>query len=253
MSHLTGCLQLFPGVGKNKAKDLNAKGIYNWSSLLQFAKKIQIEALDFGLPNIEILEERLIELETNFKTKNFSFFTKELGHLEYWRLWEEFSDRFCFLDIETTGISESSYTTVASIYKNKTIQTFERGKNLEFLCEEIDPNDLLVTYNGKRFDIPFLEREFKFKFVNPHLDLMNLLHSIGIKGGLKGSEIQLGLKRPDHLTGMEGKHAPMLWFEYQNNHNREALETLIAYNREDTINLELVLEKTILRLNPNLF
>lgn len=121
--------------------------------------------------------------------------------------------------------------------------TFERGKDLEFLFDSLSPDDILVTYNGKRFDVPFLEREFRYRVKNPQLDLMNLLHSIGIKGGLKKSEIQLGLVRPDEIAGMDGRQAPLLWFEYQRTNNLEALEKLIAYNREDTKNLEIVLEK----------
>ncbi|EMY60251.1 ribonuclease H-like domain-containing protein [Leptospira terpstrae] len=246
-SHLKSSLQLFPGIGEKKEKQLFGVGVYNWESLLQYQKQ-KNEPL---LPAVSILEERKEELEDQLSESNFSFFTTELPSLEYWRLWQNFPERFCFLDIETTGISESSVTTVVSIYQNHRMQTFERGKDLEFLFDSITPEDILVTYNGKRFDVPFLEREFHYRVKNPQLDLMNLLHSIGIKGGLKKSEVQLGLVRPDEIAGMDGRQAPLLWFEYQRTNNLEALEKLIAYNREDTKNLEIILEKTIDRLTDN--
>ncbi|MGE8722174.1 ribonuclease H-like domain-containing protein [Leptospira terpstrae] len=246
-SHLKSSLQLFPGIGEKKEKQLFGVGVYNWESLLQYQKQKN----DPLLPVVSILEERKEELETQLSESNFSFFTTELPNLEYWRLWQNFPERFCFLDIETTGISESSVTTVVSIYQNHRMQTFERGKDLEFLFDSITSEDILVTYNGKRFDVPFLEREFHYRVKNPQLDLMNLLHSIGIKGGLKKSEVQLGLVRPDEIAGMDGRQAPLLWFEYQRTNNLEALEKLIAYNREDTKNLEIVLEKTIDRLTDN--
>lgn len=246
-SHLKSSLQLFPGIGEKKEKQLFGVGVYNWESLLQYQKQKN----DPLLPAESILEERKVELEVQLSESNFSFFTTELPSLEYWRLWQNFPERFCFLDIETTGISESSVTTVVSIYQNHRMQTFERGKDLEFLFDSITPEDILVTYNGKRFDVPFLEREFHYRVKNPQLDLMNLLHSIGIKGGLKKSEVQLGLVRPDEIAGMDGRQAPLLWFEYQRTNNLEALEKLIAYNREDTKNLEIVLEKTIDRLTDN--
>lgn len=246
-SHLKSSLQLFPGIGEKKEKQLFGVGVYNWESLLQYQK----QKSDPLLPSVSILLERLEELEGQLSEANFSFFTSELPSLEYWRLWQNFPERFCFLDIETTGISESSVTTVVSIYQNHRMQTFERGKDLEFLFDSISPEDILVTYNGKRFDVPFLEREFRYRMKNPQLDLMNLLHSIGIKGGLKKSEVQLGLVRPDEIAGMDGRQAPLLWFEYQRTNNIEALDKLIAYNREDTKNLEIVLEKTIDRLTEN--
>jgi len=246
-SHLKASLQLFPGIGERKEKQLFGVGVYSWESLIQYQKQKN----DPLLPSVSILLERLVELEDQLSEANFSFFTTELPSLEYWRLWQNFPERFCFLDIETTGISESSVTTVVSIYQNHRMLTFERGKDLEFLFDSIASDDILVTYNGKRFDVPFLEREFRYRVKNPQLDLMNLLHSIGIKGGLKKSEVQLGLVRPDEIAGMDGRQAPLLWFEYQRTNNMEALDKLIAYNREDTKNLEIVLEKTIHRLTEN--
>ncbi|ABZ94740.1 Exonuclease [Leptospira biflexa serovar Patoc strain 'Patoc 1 (Ames)'] len=246
-SYLRQSLQLFPGIGDKKEKQLIAIGVYDWTSLLQYQKTKN----DPHLPSLSILEERYEILEKEFQETNFSFFTDELPSLEYWRLWQHFPERFCFLDIETTGISESSVTTVVSLFQNESIRTFERGKDLEFLFDSIAPDDIIVTYNGRRFDIPFLEREFRYRVKNPQLDLMNLLHSIGIKGGLKKSEIQLGLIRPEEIAGMDGREAPLLWYEYQRTNNQDALKKLIAYNKEDTKNLKLVLEKTIGLLTEN--
>ncbi|XDD41787.1 ribonuclease H-like domain-containing protein [Leptospira sp. WS60.C2] len=246
-SHLRQSLQLFSGIGEKKEKQLFGVGVYDWSSLLAY----QRAANDPLLPILSVLEDRYEQLQRELEEANFTFFSKELPSLEYWRLWQHFPERFCFLDIETTGISDSSVTTVVSLFQNETIRTFERGKDLEFLFDSIDPEDILVTYNGRRFDIPFLEREFHYKVKNPQLDLMNLLHSIGIKGGLKKSEIQLGLVRPEAIAGMDGREAPLLWFSYQQTNNKEALDKLIAYNREDTKNLKLVLEKTIDLLTEN--
>lgn len=246
-SHLRQSLQLFSGIGEKKEKQLFGVGVYDWSSLLTY----QRAANDPLLPILSVLEDRYEQLQRELEEANFTFFSKELPSLEYWRLWQHFPERFCFLDIETTGISDSSVTTVVSLFQNETIRTFERGKDLEFLFDSIDPEDILVTYNGRRFDIPFLEREFHYKVKNPQLDLMNLLHSIGIKGGLKKSEIQLGLVRPEAIAGMDGREAPLLWFSYQQTNNKEALDKLIAYNREDTKNLKLVLEKTIDLLTEN--
>ena len=58
----------------------------------------------------------------------------------------------------------------------------------------------VVTYNGKSFDVPFIERFFRIKMHHMHIDLMYVLRSLGYKGGLKSCERQLGLERKNWPT-----------------------------------------------------
>jgi uncharacterized protein YprB with RNaseH-like and TPR domain len=69
---------------------------------------------------------------------------------------------------------------------------------------------------------------------------MYVLRSLGYKGGLKGCERQLGLDRGE-LAGVDGFFAVLLWRDYQKNKNAKALETLLAYNIQDVVNLETLL------------
>jgi uncharacterized protein YprB with RNaseH-like and TPR domain len=69
-----------------------------------------------------------------------------------------------------------------------------------------------------------------------HLDLRYILKSLGHSGGLKSCEHQLGLARGD-LEGVNGYFAVLLWKNYRNG-NKKALDTLLAYNIVDTVNLE---------------
>ena len=75
-----------------------------------------------------------------------------------------------------------------------------------------------------------------------HIDLRYLLASLGYKGGLKGCERRLGLDRGD-LADVDGYFAVLLWHDYRRRGNREALETLLAYNIRDVVNLEPLLIK----------
>ena len=61
-----------------------------------------------------------------------------------------------------------------------------------------------------------------------------------IRGGLKGCERQLGMDRGD-LSDIDGFFAVLLWEEYQRTGDQKALDTLLAYNIQDTINLENLL------------
>ncbi len=81
-----------------------------------------------------------------------------------------------------------------------------------------------------------------------HIDLRYVLSNLGYKGGLKKCEKRLGIDRGE-LDGIDGFFGVKLWFDYLENKNYNALETLLAYNIEDVVNLELIL---ILAYNFNL-
>jgi hypothetical protein len=70
-----------------------------------------------------------------------------------------------------------------------------------------------------------------------HIDLRYVLRSLGLRGGLKSCERQLGMARPG-LEDVDGFVAVLLWHDYQRGTNPLALETLLAYNSQDTVNLE---------------
>jgi uncharacterized protein YprB with RNaseH-like and TPR domain len=70
--------------------------------------------------------------------------------------------------------------------------------------------------------------------------LRYILYSLGFKGGLKGCERQLEMDRGD-LSDIDGFFAVLLWEEYQKTGDPKALETLLSYNVQDTINLEALM------------
>jgi uncharacterized protein YprB with RNaseH-like and TPR domain len=73
-----------------------------------------------------------------------------------------------------------------------------------------------------------------------HIDLRYILASLGYKGGLKSCETQLGFHRGD-LADIDGFFAVLLWYDYLKNKNKKALETLLAYNIQDVLTLEMLM------------
>jgi uncharacterized protein YprB with RNaseH-like and TPR domain len=114
--------------------------------------------------------------------------------------------------------------------------------NLAAFPEAVTACSMVVTYNGSRFDLPFIRRQFGIAMDMPHLDVMRPLRAQGYKGGLKFCERLLGIKRqvPEDVDGFE---AVRLWYEYRRG-DRVALAKLLAYNSQDVISLELLLIKT---------
>jgi uncharacterized protein YprB with RNaseH-like and TPR domain len=151
-----------------------------------------------------------------------------------------------YLDIETTGLSADYHEiTVVGIYlvegsDTRFVQLVGEEITEEAVLEVLDGVSTIFTYNGKRFDLPFirdrlglnLETEFS------HHDLMYDCWRNNLYGGFKAVEKQLGIQR--RLTGIGGFEAVMLWWRYVNEGDRGALKLLLEYNREDVINLKVL-------------
>ena len=232
-----------PGVGLLNEKKIWLEGIISWEDCVNFStgiiSKYQTPML------INEIEDSLFNLDTG----NSLYFNERLPKGQNWRLFPEFRNQIAYLDIETTGLSDlyNEITTI-SLYDGESVYCFVNGENLNEFLDIVGNYKVIVTYNGKCFDIPFIERFFKTKITQTHIDLRYVLKNLGFTGGLKGCEKKLGIAR-NELEGVDGYFAVLLWKEYKTRRNIKALETLLAYNIEDVINLEKLL---ILSYNLNL-
>jgi uncharacterized protein YprB with RNaseH-like and TPR domain len=181
------------------------------------------------------------------------FFRDAFPSGSHWRLYENFRDSACFLDIETTGLSRHrDRVTVVGLHRAGETRTLVRGRGLsaDALRRELRESKLLVTFNGKRFDGPFLEESFGLDLDLPHVDLMYPCRQLGLTGGLKAIETEVGIDRdrPD----ISGADAVRLWREYERG-NEDALETLVSYNHDDAANLERLMGLVVDRLHDEVF
>jgi len=90
--------------------------------------------------------------------------------------------------------------------------------------------------------VPFIESCFSTHLDQAHIDLRYVLKSLGYSGGLKACEKKLGIDRGD-LDGVDGYFAVILWKDYLKTKNPKSLETLLAYNIADVMNLEILMIK----------
>ena len=185
-----------------------------------------------------LLQKGIDESRQHFLQDNPVYFSKRLPSNQCWRLFPEFRDSTVYLDIETTGLDRyfNQITTIA-LYDGHEIKTYVHGQNLDDFIEDIQKCKVIVSYNGKSFDIPFIESFFNIRLNHAQIDLRYVLYSLGFRGGLKGVERQLGTDRGD-LRDVDGFFAVLLWDEYQTSGDQKALDTLLAYNVQDTVTLE---------------
>ena len=153
-----------------------------------------------------------------------------------------------YLDIETTGLSPSwNQITVIGVYiengvDGKLVQLVGDAVTRDNLHNVLDGVHTIYTYNGSRFDLPFIRACLgtDLASIYRHHDLMYDCWRRNLRGGFKAVEVQLGI--PRKLRGLSGYDAVLLWYRYQRNADRKALATLLAYNREDVVNLKALRE-----------
>jgi uncharacterized protein YprB with RNaseH-like and TPR domain len=233
-----------PGVGETTERRLWERGITHWDDF---------KPAHVGAVQSENITGYIERARKALAANDADFFDRAFPSGSRWRLYENFRENACFFDIETTGLNaRHSEVTTVSFHRAGETTTLVRGRDLtrETIARELDAADLLVSFNGKRFDVPFLERSFDLTITHPHLDVMYPCRQLDLTGGLKTIEHAVGIERdrPD----ISGRDAIRLWREYERG-DEDSLETLVAYNRADTVNLKSLLDTVTRRLHDAVF
>ncbi len=148
-----------------------------------------------------------------------------------------------YIDIETTGLNRYQYElTVVGICleqgrAREVVQLYDSTLTRKNVLDAVRHADVLYTFNGERFDLPFIEHHLGLNLARrvEHRDLMYQCWDWGLRGGQKAVERQLGIGRK--TAGLDGADAVDLWLDYKENGSRRALRKLLKYNAEDVTNL----------------
>ena len=230
-----------PTIGVKTEARLWEAGIHTWDDMLQ-ADSLPVPPksaakLDLCKRHLHLSKERLA-------LGDAAFFANSLPAGEIWRLFPAFRDSTAYVDIETTGLRPpGDHITTIALYNGRSTRWYVYERNLEAFAEDIAEYAMLVTFNGRCFDAPYIERSMDITLQHAHLDLRFALKAAGVKGGLKKIEKQFGLDRGE-LDGVDGYFAVLLWQEFLRSGDESVLETLLAYNIEDVLNLEHLAAKT---------
>ena len=224
------------GIGESTERLLWKAGITSWEIFLQNPTIPHIPASRKTLYDT-ILEDASAQWDQH----NSRYFAKTLKARDHWRLYPHFRPNTAFLDIETNGLpAPHGAITVVGIYGRGHMTTLIQGESLSErrLQDELASYDLLVTFFGSGFDLPFLKATYPHLMLDhPHVDLCFAARRLGLKGGLKSIEQEIGCRRTASLDGLTGWDAVRLWEEWQDG-STASRELLIEYNEADCKNLE---------------
>ncbi len=169
--------------------------------------------------------------------------------------------RLAFFDIETTGLAggTGTYVVLAGLgsYEDGAFRmrqyflagpAYERAM-LAMLAADLARFDGLVTYNGRAFDVPFVEARMTLARLRAPLDRLahfDLLHPVRrlYKHRMPGCRLAdverrlLRLERPDDVPG---SLIPSLYFDYVRAGRASPLRAVFRHNAEDVLSLVGVL------------
>ena len=236
---ITSTFVHLPGIGPDTEERLWTDGCRTWDDLVDQAPR------RFGRARAARVLESLSESRAAYQAFKLGYFHQRLKGGEKWRLasdvlGRERSHAIAYLDIESTGLGfppDTESTTIA-IYWGGELMVEHRPNLKKLLIERLDREaELLVSFNGTTFDLPFLRREFGVALAQAHLDLRYWFGRHGHAGGLKAIQTRFPHIHQRGSMDIDGFDAVRLW----KLHRRGvpgALETLMTYNAEDTVVLE---------------
>ena len=233
-----------PRVGPFRERRYWEDGVLCWNDLLA-----DRDLFDDG-PS-PLLVEAVLQSRLKLAEGDARWFESHLGISNAWRMAADFDDgRVAYMDIETDGSrgneipiddDQPGGTTVLSVWDGQRARVFLRGRDLDQIPAYLSQYKVLCTFNGKAFDLPYLEGRFgKGFFPGAHLDLRPITAAVGLTGGLKKIEKHVGITRPKMIENYTGYDAVKLWRAYCNG-RQDALAPLALYNLADTVNLQALL------------
>jgi uncharacterized protein len=162
---------------------------------------------------------------------------------------------FLFLDLETMGLFAGQPLVVAGLARLAPDNTIiveqyvvrDFPDELALLCEvnrQVASHQVMVTYNGKSFDLPFLTGRsayygIKLKPPGVHFDLLHFSRRAW-RDALDGCSLRsieqaiLGISRE---TDLPGELVPEFYYEYLRTGNAGFLKPIVDHNRQDVISL----------------
>ena len=178
--------------------------------------------------------------------------------------------RAVFIDLETTGLSGGAGTVAflvgCAYFDAGALQvrqfllssfTAERAL-LSAAAELFEDADLIVTYNGKTFDVPMMETRWAFHRLPaplddvPHFDMLHPARrlwrtrsTLTDDGGCRLTTLERMLLNLRRVGDVDGFEIPGRFFQFLRTGDARPLEPVLEHNRLDLVSLAAVTSRAL--------
>lgn len=235
-----------PGVGAKTERQLWSRGVNSWGDYL---KEQFVQQVLFSSPEEDKRRRGIDQSRKALEDGDTNYFARLLPKSEHYRIALSFPDDTYFLDIETTGLSHY-YDAITLVGFSRTGEYFchVMGTDKKSFVRLLSQAKCLVTFNGTAFDLKFLKRDFpELDLPEAHVDLRYWGRSLGLEGGQKKIEQELGIQRLSGIEGIIGEAAPVLWHQYRMG-SVPAARKLVEYNHADVCGMKAIFDECLRRL-----
>ncbi|MDR0900780.1 MAG: ribonuclease H-like domain-containing protein [Methanobrevibacter sp.] len=243
-------LTIIPTIGEITAEKLKKEGYKNILSLLEHERYSKLALLAIEKIDQSSFSETFHMIRKNSYSQNNVL--KCANAIE--------NENFKFMDIETLGLSNVPIILIGvAEIKGKYIKSSQyllREKTeepaiLEGFSNHLDENSVYVTYNGARFDVPFIKNRFNYYRMDyPYesminYDLLYFARRLWRKQlpNCKLSTVEKNIFDIERKDDVPGSHIPGYYDTYLKEKNIGPLIPIIEHNRIDIVSLAKFLMK----------
>lgn len=183
---------------------------------------------------------------------------------------EERPPRTIFIDLETTGLSGGAGTVAFLVgcgffdlgafqVRQFLLTSFASERALlAAVADFFDGADLIVTYNGKTFDVPVMETRWLFHRMEmplggvPHFDMLHPARRLWKaraetveEGGCRLTTLERTLFDVARVGDVPGFEIPGRYFQFLRSGDPRPLEPVLEHNRLDLVSLAAVMARAV--------
>jgi uncharacterized protein len=189
-------------------------------------------------------------------------------------------ERTLFVDLETTGLSGGAGTVAFLVgvgwfdlgaFQVRQFLLTSYASERALLCavaECFDAAALLITYNGKTFDVPVMETRWAFHRIDSpisalrHFDMVHVARrlwkrpvDVGQPGSLAAncqlSSLEQRLFAVARCNDVDGFDIPTVYFRFLRRPDPQMLESVLEHNRNDLLSLAVITAEALNLIQTN--